>query len=47
MIRTVKSYDCYFILGRYFSDYELIETYEANTLQCATHIGQMKAFGYL
>jgi len=29
MIHTVKSYGCYFILERYLSQYELIETYEA------------------
>jgi len=33
MIHTVKCYDCYFILGRYFSEYELVETYETNNLQ--------------
>jgi len=45
LIRTVKSYDFCFILGRYFSEYELIETYEANNLQCVTRIGQIKALG--
>ena len=34
MIHIVKSYGCYFILGRYFSEYELTETYEANTVIC-------------
>jgi len=43
MILTLKSCDCYFILGRYFSEYELTETYEANNLQCVTAIGQIKA----
>jgi len=45
MIHTVKSYDYYFILGKYFSEYELIETYEANNLQCviAICLGQIKA----
>jgi len=47
MIRTVKSYDCRFILGRYFSEYELIEKYEANNLQCFTRIGKIKALGFL
>ena len=45
MIHTVKSYDCYFIPGRYFSEYESTETYEANNLQCV--IGQIKALGFL
>jgi len=28
LIHTVKCYDCYFIPGRYFAVYRLIETYE-------------------
>jgi len=47
MIYTVESYDYCFRLGRYFSEYELIETYEANNLQCVTTIGQRKALGFL
>jgi len=41
MIHPVKSYDCYFILGRYFSEYELTETQEANNLQYVTTTGKM------
>jgi len=47
LAHTVNSYDCYFILGRYFSEYEFIEIYEANNLQCVTTIGQIKALGFL
>ena len=43
----VKSYDCHFILERYFSEYELIETNKANNLQCVTSIGQLKTLGFL
>jgi len=39
MMHTVKSYDCYFILRRYFSEYELVQTYETSNLQCTTRIG--------
>jgi len=36
------------ILGRYFSEHELVETYEANNLQCVTRLlGQIKALGFL
>jgi len=47
MTYTVKSYYCYFILGSYFSEYGLMETYKANNLQCVTSIGQLKALGFL
>jgi len=34
-------------LGRYFYEYELIETYEANNLQFVTRVGQIKALCFL
>jgi len=34
------------ILERYFSEYELIEIYEASNLQCVTRVGQIKALGF-
>jgi len=34
VIRTVKSYDCCFIRGRYLSEYELIERHEAHLDPC-------------
>ena len=43
----VKSCDCHFILKRYFSEYELIETYIAINLQCVTSIGPLKTLGFL
>jgi len=35
------------MLEKYFSEYELIEKYEANNLQCVTRVGQIKALGFL